>query len=140
MELLTIKMLNTAIERMMNREMAELGLTYTQTTVIGYLLENQDKEICQKDIEYNLGLTHPTVSGILQRMEISRLIDTQPMTSDHRYKSIILTKNAIMLSQKINLKYQEVKQKLFDGILPEQREIMNTVMQEILLHTRQGAE
>lgn len=74
MELLTIKMLNTAIERVMNREMSDLGLTYTQTTVIGYLLENRGQDICQRDIEYNLGLTHPTVSSILNRMEANGLI------------------------------------------------------------------
>ncbi len=48
MELLQIKILNTAVERMLNQEMAELGITYTQSTVIGYLIENQDKDVCQR--------------------------------------------------------------------------------------------
>lgn len=136
MELLTIKMLNTAIERIMNQEMAELGLTYTQTTVIGYLIENQDKDVCQKDIEYNLGLTHPTVSSILSRMEANGLISTKPMISDHRYKKIILSEKAMHLSDEINEKYNNMKEKLFDGISSKDREMMNEMMLKILKNTQ----
>lgn len=132
MELLTVKMLNTAVERIMNQEMAELGLTYTQTTVIGYLLENQGRDVCQKDIEYSLGLTHPTVSSILSRMESNGLIETYAFASDHRYKRIVLTDKAMSLSRQISLKYQEVKKRLFDGVSKEQRESLNETMQMIL--------
>lgn len=136
MELLTIKMLNTAVERMMNQEMAELGLTYTQTTVIGYLIENQDKDVCQKDIEYNLGLTHPTVSSILNRMESNGLITTQSLKTDHRYKKIVLTDKASGLSQKINQKYESMKERLFRDVSPRQREQMNCTIQTMLKNIR----
>lgn len=132
MELLDIKMLNTAVERTMNQEMAELGLTYTQTTVIAYLLENQDKDVCQKDIEYNLGLTHPTVSSILNRMEANGFIATQAMPSDHRYKKIVLCEKALGLSKPISQKYQTFKKKLFSGVSAEQRELMNATIQTML--------
>ena len=69
MELIHIKVLNTAIERILNKELAEYDITYTQATVIGYLKHHPEQDICQKDIEINLGLTHPTVSSILSRME-----------------------------------------------------------------------
>ena len=69
-----IKILNTAIERILNKEMAELGITYTQATVIGFLNRNKDVEICQRNIEENLGLTHPTVSSILARLEEKKII------------------------------------------------------------------
>lgn len=132
MELLTIKMLNTAIERMMNQEMSDLGLTYTQTTVIAYLIENQDKEVCQKDVEYNLGLTHPTVSSILTRMEKNGLICTAALASDHRYKRIILTEKALNLKAQVSSKYQSFKKKLFEGVSPAQRELMSETMQMML--------
>lgn len=132
MELLTIKMLNTAIERIMNREMADLGLTYTQTTVIGYLIENQKDDVCQKDIEYNLGLTHPTVSSILNRMEANDLITTKILPSDHRYKKIMLTDKAVGLSKQIDLRYNEIKEKLFANVSPEQRKLMNVTINMIL--------
>lgn len=137
MELLTIKMLNTAIERIMNREMSDLGLTYTQTTIIAYLIENSESDVCQKDIEYNLGLTHPTVSSILSRMESNSWITTDIMPSDHRYKKIMLTDKARNLSGEINPKYQKVKEKLFEGVSPAQRELMNVTIKMILKNAQE---
>lgn len=137
MELLTIKMLNTAIERIMNREMSDLGLTYTQTTIIAYLIENSESDVCQKDIEYNLGLTHPTVSSILSRMESNGWITTNIMPSDHRYKKIMLTDKARNLSGEINPKYQKVKEKLFEGVSPAQRELMNVTIKMILKNAQE---
>lgn len=132
MELLNLKMLNTAVERIMNQEISELGLTYTQATVIGYLIENQDKTVCQKDIEYNLGLTHPTVSSILSRMEANGMVLSEPLPSDRRYKRIILTEKAESLSEQISEKHKKVKAMLFDGVSPAQRELMNVTIQMIL--------
>lgn len=137
MELLTIKMLNTAIERIMNREMSDLGLTYTQTTIIAYLIENSESDVCQKDIEYNLGLTHPTVSSILSRMESNGWITTDIMPSDHRYKKIMLTDKARNLSGEINPKYQKVKEKLFEGVSPAQRELINVTIKMILKNAQE---
>lgn len=137
MELLTIKMLNTAIERIMNREMSDLGLTYTQTTIIAYLIENSESDVCQKDIEYNLGLTHPTVSSILSRMESNGWITTDIMPSDHRYKKIMLTDKARNLSGEINPKYQKVKEKLFEGVSPAQRKLINVTIKMILKNAQE---
>ena len=85
-ELLQIKMLNTVVERILNKELSELGLTFAQATVIGYLLENHDKDVCQRDIEYSLGLTHSTISSILSCMEANNLICAATSASDSRYK------------------------------------------------------
>lgn len=132
MELLQVKILNTAIERVLNREMTELGLTFTQATVIGYLLDNADREICQRDIEYNLGLSHPTVSSILNRMEANGLICFEIQSADRRYKKICLTDKAITLSELIGIKYRTIKTRLFDSIEAEQREAFNATVQKLL--------
>lgn len=132
MELLKIKMLNTAVERIMNRELGELNLTYAQATVIGYLLDNKNKDVCQKDIEYSLGLKRPTVSSILSRMEAGGMIKTENFPSDRRYKKIVLTDKAAGLAESIGEKYREVKRKLFDGVSPEQRELFNAAVSAIL--------
>lgn len=136
MELLDIKMLNTAVERIMNQEMAELGITYTQATVIGYLIGSRDRDVCQKDIEASLGLTHPTVSSILSRMESNGMILTAPMPNDRRYKKIILTDKAADLSAQIEQKYKQVKAKLFAGVSTEQRAQMNAAVQMILINAQ----
>ena len=132
MELLQIKILNTAVERMLNQELSDLDMTYTQSTVIGFLLENQDKDICQRDIEYHLGLNHSTVSSILRRMEDSGLICEEISPSDRRYKKVCLSDKAISQAEQIGEKYRKVKAVLFDGTSHEQRELLNTTIRQLL--------
>ena len=103
-----IKILNTAIERILNKEMAELGITYTQATVIGFLNRNKDVEICQRNIEENLGLTHPTVSSILARLEEKKIIDTQQLESDKRFKRVFLSKKSIEMYKQIEEKISAI--------------------------------
>ena len=132
MELLQFKILNTAIERILNSEMADIGLTYTQATVIGYLKQNIGKDICQKDIEYNLGLTHPTVSSILSRMEDSGLIVTETLPSDHRYKKIIPTEEAVRLSECIHDKINKIKKQAFEDITSEQEKLLSSLVKKMI--------
>lgn len=115
------KILNTAIERILNQEMAELDITYTQATVIGFLNMNQSSEICQKDIEHGLGLTHPTVSSILNRLEEKNLIATEPLQSDRRYKKIILTEKSVEMTHAIKTKINKITDRLFGGFSEEEK-------------------
>ena len=132
MSLIDFKILNTAIERVLNKELAEFGITYTQATVIGYLKQNVGKEVCQKDIEYNLGLTHPTVSSILNRKEEKGMITTEQQNNDHRFKNVGLTKKAFEMSDKIHLKIEEITEKVFNGVSEERQNELEDIMKILI--------
>ena len=132
MDLIDFKILNTAIERLLNKELAEYGITYTQATVIGYLNQNAGMEICQKDIEYNLGLSRPTVSSILKRMEEKQVIRTESQESDRRCKRIVLTPKALEMSSDIRAKIAQITLSLFDGISPEDQEKLSDIIKKVI--------
>ena len=69
--------------------------------VLTFLLKSQDKTIIQKDIEEYLELRHPTIIGILQRMEAKGLIVSTVDQQDKRQKIIALTDSAFELEKKI---------------------------------------
>ncbi|HIZ76633.1 MAG TPA: MarR family transcriptional regulator [Firmicutes bacterium] len=132
MELIHIKVLNTAIERILNKELAEYDITYTQATVIGYLKHHPEQDICQKDIEINLGLTHPTVSSILSRMEEKNMIETRNMASDRRYKYIDLTEKAMNISDEIHTVIQRITAELFAGVSKEEQQVFSNVLKTLI--------
>jgi DNA-binding MarR family transcriptional regulator len=132
MDLMEIKILNTAIERTLNKEMAELGITYTQATVIGFLRKSSDKEICQKDVETSLGLTHPTVSSILSRLEEKGLIMTTPFSNDRRYKKIFLTDKSMDMAEAIQRKIEKISEDAFYGINEDRIEELSTLIKQIV--------
>ena len=132
MHIIDFKILNTAIERLLNKELSEFGITYAQATVIGYLKRNSGIEICQKDIEYNLGLTTPTVCSILARLKEKQLIMTHSSKTDRRYKSVALTDKALEMAEDISQRIDQITAALFCGISPEELCSLDTIIKKII--------
>lgn len=132
MDIMEFKILNTAIERILNKEMAELDITYTQATVIGFLNLNQSKDICQKDIEHGLGLTHPTVSSTLNRLEDKKLIATEPFENDRRYKKIVLTNKSSDMALAIKEKKRKITERLFTGFTEDDAEMLSAIIKRLI--------
>lgn len=132
MELINFKIINTAIERILNKELAEYEITYTQATVIGYLKRGANREICQKDIETSLGLTHPTVSSILSRMEEKGMIETKCMKSDKRYKTIYLTPKALEIADDIHNIIEGIKKELFNKVQASEQQSLEVIMLKLI--------
>lgn len=130
MDLMEFKILNTAIERLLNQEMAELNITYTQATVIGYLSMHKGDEICQKDLEIGLGLTHPTLNSILSRLEDKELIQTEPLSSDRRYKKIALTTKSEAMHVVIKEKIMKISNRVFQGFDSEEQLLLGRMIEK----------
>ncbi len=86
-KVITDKMIEKA-----DKDMEEYGLTFTQSRVLGFL---RDKEcVTQKEIEKHLEVSHPTVVGIVSRMEQNGFVTTWFDPSDKRNKMVKLTEKA----------------------------------------------
>lgn len=90
----TIKTLNKIIVR---KEMAVLEATQHELPppihgwVIGYLYDNQDKEIFQKDLESAFCIARSTVTKIVKEMEKNGYIRRVAVDRDCRLKKLVLT-------------------------------------------------
>ena len=64
-----IKRLHSAYAQFRERDIQILDLTSTQAYLLGYLSRHSDAPVYAGDIGRDTGLRHPTVSGLLSRME-----------------------------------------------------------------------
>ena len=62
-----------------------------QGWIIGYLYQNRDKEVFQRDIQEQFSIRRSTVTGILQLMEKNGLITRSSVERDARLKKLELT-------------------------------------------------
>ena len=131
MDLLKIKILNTCIEGSMNREFEEYGLTYNQVTIIGILSKNKDCRIVQKDLEKILGLAHPTVSGILKRMEANGWISCSSAKEDGRLKVISLTPNADEMVELVENKVKTFHKRYLQGLTNEEIQSLENIIDKM---------
>lgn len=96
------------------------GLTQMQSWIIGYLYENRDKDLFQKDIEAQFRIARSTATGILKLMEKKGFLTREPHPSDARLKRLVLTEKGITLQLAIIDNLEEIEHKLKSGLNPEQ--------------------
>ncbi len=67
----------------------------SQGSIIGYVMDNPDTDIFQKDIEKKFHLSGATVTNLLKSLEKNGYIIRKPMENDARLKRIELTQKAL---------------------------------------------
>jgi len=108
---LEISKINNMLRRKCKREnlfaQSEDEVTRKNGWIIGYLADNRDKDIFQKDIENKFSIRRSTVSGILQLMEKKGYVKREGVVYDARLKKLTLTEKAWDYYYKIMVKINE---------------------------------
>ena len=69
-----LKMLHCCTDQAITSSLAEMELTAAQGHIMGFLA-HQKEPPCPRDIEEAFQLSHPTVSGLLSRLEKKEFIE-----------------------------------------------------------------
>ena len=96
--------------------------TKTQTWVMGYLYENRNRDVFQRDIQEQFGVRRSTVTGILQLMEKNGWITRQSVGEDARLKKIQLTPQAVELHERVGECIRKTEEQLSQGLSPEEKQ------------------
>lgn len=99
--------------------------------IIGYLAENTDKDIYQKDLERHFTITRSTASRVLSRMEQKGLIERQPVARDARLKKIVLTDKAWQLKGLMRQDVVQMEQTLLHGFTEEEKRTLSAYIQRM---------
>lgn len=84
-----IRILHWAMDQAMTNALASMELTAAQGRIMGYLAHRPSPP-CSRDIEEEFHLSHPTVSGLLARLEKKGFIAFRPDEEDRRCKRIFI--------------------------------------------------
>lgn len=95
-----LRILHWCTEQIMSDALAQMDLTSSQGHIMGYLCR-QSAPPCARDIEQFFRLSHPTVSGLLARLEKKGFIEFRPDEHDRRCKRIFVLPKGIECHQRI---------------------------------------
>ena len=84
-----IRILHSATDQAMTNALNRLELTAAQGHLLGYLSHRKEPP-CPRDIEEDFQLSHPTVSGLLFRLEKKGFIEIRPDKADRRCKRVYI--------------------------------------------------
>ena len=97
-----------------------MELTAAQGRVLGYIARRKEPP-CSRDIEEAFQLSHPTVSGILARLEKKGFIDFQPDGKDRRCKRIRMLDKGRECTETMHRTIRENEERMVRGFTAEEK-------------------
>lgn len=103
------------------------NLTFSQLEVLRYISSRGEK-VTQKSIQDYLAVSHPTVVGLVSRMEKKGYLISYADPTDRRNKIVELTETAVQLSIELQGETEAMEQQLLHGLTPEDRETLDRLL------------
>lgn len=131
---LEIKIISNLIYRNLDKNLNSNNIdkiTTSHAYIIGFLYENKDKTIYQRDIEKELQIRRSTATGILKLMEKNGLIKKMSDDKDARLKKIILTEKSIKYHKRVEDIMNKLERKMISGIDEKKLNIFLEVISKI---------
>ncbi len=122
-----LKVINDKLKAKADADFKKHNITLTQSRVLAFL-EAKKGKATQKEIEDFLEVSHPTVVGIVSRLEKTGFIRTYSDTEDKRNKIVEATEEVKALGREMKKKVAEHEEKLLAGLSKEQRKELNEML------------
>lgn len=132
-----IKRISNAMDRKRTLDLEDLELTSSQGFVLGYLARHQEEAVTPGDLCRHFSLSHPTVTGILQRMEAKGFIVYAEDSADRRKKRVCATEKALDLHQRVLERFQETEALIRGSMTEEELQTLTGLLDRVIANIRQ---
>ncbi|SFL44662.1 DNA-binding transcriptional regulator, MarR family [Lachnospiraceae bacterium KH1T2] len=110
-----------------DEKFSQYGITGSQIKLLIQLIENGN-EMTQRELELKMDVSHPTVVGLVNRLEQNGFLKCCICTSDKRNKIVRTTDKALEVAKNIRDGYFEHERKMLDGFDNEEIKILHNML------------
>lgn len=122
-----LRILHWCTDQSMTAALEKMDLTAAQGHIMAYLA-HQKQPPCPRDVEAEFQLSHPTVSGLLQRLEQKGFIELRTDPKDRRCKRIYILPKGEECHELMHRTIQENECRLVEDFTPEEQELFATLL------------
>lgn len=115
------RVLHWCTSGLLNEAFSQYGLTASQGRVLG-VIAHRTPAPCAKDLEDFFKLSHPSISGVLKRLEQKGFIELRCDPDDHRCNRIYLSSKGIECNEGIRHQIESIESTVVHGFTPEEQE------------------
>lgn len=127
-----IKQINNVFEKDLNDKLKTIGITSSQCAVLDYLFHTNQEEVSQRDVEKNLSLKNPTVTGLLKRLEEKGFIFCVPNAKDKRKNNIYLTEKAFDIQRRMEADRKKMDKEMTRGMTKKEVQALMRGLEKML--------
>ncbi len=119
-----LRILHGCTDQFLSAAVTQMDLTPVQSRVMGFLAHRAHRKEppCAKDVEEEFQLSHPTVSGILSRLEKKAFVEFRPDPADRRCKRIYVLEKGWEHIGQIRRIINENEDRIVDGFTEEEKQ------------------
>ena len=111
--------------------MESMELTAVQGHIMAYLAHAKHPP-CPRDLEAEFHLTHPTVSGILSRLEQKGFLELRTDPEDRRCKRIYVLPKGQQCHELMHQTIQKNEQRMTEGFTEEERAVFTDLLERAI--------
>ena len=126
-----VRILHWCTHQSMDNALETMDLTAAQGHIMAYLAHSR-KAPCPRDLEAAFHLTHPTVSGLLSRLEQKGFVELRTDPDDRRVKRIYVLEKGRKCHEIMHQTIQENEQRIVAGFTPEEQEQFSELLQRAI--------
>lgn len=115
----------------MTNALASMDLTAAQSQILSFI-DHRAEPPCARDIEEAFQLTHPTVSGILSRLEQKEFVEMRPDPQDRRCKRIYVLPKGQQLHESMHKTINATEEQMMQNFTEEEKEQFAAFLQRAI--------
>ena len=126
-----LRILHWCTDQRMTGALMQMDLTASQGPILGFIAHRQTPP-CARDIEEEFRLSHPTVSGLLSRLEKKGFIEFFPDETDRRCKRIRLLSKGRECIKTMHHTIQATEDLMVQGFSAEEQELFRQLLERAI--------
>ncbi len=129
-----IKYLHNMFEHTINESMTQVNITRSQTDVLAYTYFKNEKdiEVNQVDIERDLHLKNPTVTGIVDRLEKKGYVKREKSSKGNNYKKVVVTESGVKILEDGKKVVNQVERGMFSVLDESEKEELIRLIKKVI--------
>ena len=131
------RILHWCTDQAITRALEEMDLTSAQGHIMGFLSHSKEPP-CPKDVEETFQLSHPTVSGLLSRLEKKDFIEFRPDPHDRRSKRIYILPKGRECQERMHQAITNIENQLISGFTPEEQRQFESYLERAIANLGQA--
>lgn len=125
-----IKVISDRMKALGDNDLREHDLTFSQTQVLA-AIEHEGGTVAQKEIEKILDVSHPTIVGLINRLQDKGFVTCETDETDRRSKIVTLTPKAVSLGRTMREKRDQSEKGMLEGLSDEEIEQLNVLLRKL---------
>ena len=133
-----VRILHWCCDQTMTEALNKMDLTASQGRLMAYVAHRGEQPTYARDVEQALRLTHPTVSGLLSRLEQKGFVELITDPNDRRSKRIVISEKGLACHERMHETIMENESRIVQGFTEEEKALLAQLLQRAIENVHPG--